>query len=160
MPSAIDLETLPDAALVVGDDGVVVAVNALMTELLGCDMTGVAIVELLRCKELEGARDAPLRHARAEVVGHDRVPFAADASATTPRDGRRIVFLHKLDAPRLIEESERLLRVAFETAPIGMAFFNTAGEYLRVNAALCALLERSEPELLGRRDQEFTHPDH
>ena len=40
-----------------------------------------------------------------------------------------------------------------------MALFNTDGEYVRVNAALCRLLGRTEAELLGRRDQEFTHPD-
>ena len=43
--------------------------------------------------------------------------------------------------------------------PIGMALFNTDGEYVRVNAALCALLGRSQDELVGIRDQELTHPD-
>ena len=37
--------------------------------------------------------------------------------------------------------------------------FNTDGEYVRVNAALCALLGRRSDELSARRDQEFTHPD-
>ncbi|MGH2722601.1 MAG: PAS domain S-box protein [Actinomycetota bacterium] len=40
-----------------------------------------------------------------------------------------------------------------------MALFNTDGEYVRVNAALCAFLGRTREELIGRRDQEFTHPD-
>ena len=40
-----------------------------------------------------------------------------------------------------------------------MALFNCAGRYVRVNASLCALLGRSADELIGRRDQELTHPD-
>jgi len=40
-----------------------------------------------------------------------------------------------------------------------MALFNTDGEYVRANAALCALLGRTEQELIGVRDQEITHPD-
>ena len=43
--------------------------------------------------------------------------------------------------------------------PIGMALFNTDGEYVRVNGALCALLGRRADELIGIRDQELTHPD-
>jgi diguanylate cyclase (GGDEF)-like protein/PAS domain S-box-containing protein len=40
-----------------------------------------------------------------------------------------------------------------------MAVFNTDGEYVRVNAALSELLGRPPEDLLGRRDQELTHPD-
>jgi very-short-patch-repair endonuclease len=36
------------------------------------------------------------------------VPFVAEVSASAPRAGTRLVFLRKLDAPRLVEESERL----------------------------------------------------
>ncbi len=48
---------------------------------------------------------------------------------------------------------------AFDDAPIGMALFNCAGEYVRVNDALCTLLDRAPEQLIGRRDQELTHPD-
>ena len=56
-------------------------------------------------------------------------------------------------------EARRYFDAAFDNAPIGMALFNCAGEYVRVNAALCALLGRSADDLIGRRDQELTHPD-
>jgi diguanylate cyclase (GGDEF)-like protein/PAS domain S-box-containing protein len=154
------LDALPDAALVLGADGIVAAVNALVPALFGCDPTGAPLAQLLSCDALDAVPDAPVRSVRAEVTRRDGVPFLVDISASAPDAGRRLVFLRKLDTPRLVEESERLLQVAFETAPIGMAFFNTDGEYLRVNAALCALLDRAEADLLGRRDQEFTHPEH
>ena len=51
------------------------------------------------------------------------------------------------------------LEAAFDAMPIGMALFNTDGEYVRVNGALCELLGRRADELIGRRDQELTHPD-
>ncbi|HTN24905.1 MAG TPA: diguanylate cyclase [Solirubrobacteraceae bacterium] len=156
----IDLDALPGAALALDGDGVIAAANALVVELFGCDPAGERLAPLLRCRALEDAPDVPLRDGRAEVIRRDGVPLLVDVSATAARAGRRLVFLRRLDAPRLIAESERLLQVAFETAPIGMAFFNTEGEYLRVNAALCHLLDRPAEELLGRRDQEFTHPDH
>ncbi len=154
------LDALPDAALVLGAGGIVVEVNARVAELFGCDLTGGALSGMLRCAALDAAPEVPLRDLRAEVTRRDGVPIVVDVSATSAHDGRRIVFLRVLDAPRLIAESERLLQAAFETAPIGMAFFNTDGEYLRVNAALCALLDRAESDLLGHRDQEFTHPEH
>jgi diguanylate cyclase (GGDEF)-like protein/PAS domain S-box-containing protein len=56
-------------------------------------------------------------------------------------------------------DARRYFDAAFDNAPIGMALFNTAGEYVRVNAALCVLLGRSRDDLIGRRDQELTHPD-
>src|SRR5689334_10049228 len=52
-----------------------------------------------------------------------------------------------------------MLDAAFDAMPIGMALFNTDGEYIRVNSALCALLGRGADQLLGLRDQELTHPD-
>jgi diguanylate cyclase (GGDEF)-like protein/PAS domain S-box-containing protein len=154
------LDALPDAALVLGADDVVVAVNARVALLFGCDPTGDHLAQLLSCEALYAERDAPLQHERAEVTRRDGVPFLVDLSAAAANAGRRLVFLRKLGAPRIVEESERLQQVAFETAPIGMAFLNTDGEYVRVNAALCALLARPEEDLLGRRDQEFTHPEH
>jgi diguanylate cyclase (GGDEF)-like protein/PAS domain S-box-containing protein len=56
-------------------------------------------------------------------------------------------------------EAQRYFDAAFDNAPIGMALFNCAGEYVRVNASLCALLGRSSDDLIGRRDQELTHPE-
>ena len=40
-----------------------------------------------------------------------------------------------------------------------MALFNTDGEYVRGNRALCAMLGRPAGDLIGRRDQDLTHPE-
>jgi diguanylate cyclase (GGDEF)-like protein/PAS domain S-box-containing protein len=56
-------------------------------------------------------------------------------------------------------ESEDLLRVAFEDAPIGMALVSLEGRMLRVNRACCAIMGRSAQELLDLTFQEITHPE-
>ena len=67
--------------------------------------------------------------------------------------------VRELSYGALVAEAQRYFDVAFDHSPIGMALFNSDGEYVRVNASLCVLLGRPRDELIGRRDQEFTHPD-
>ncbi|HEX8997816.1 MAG TPA: PAS domain S-box protein [Ktedonobacterales bacterium] len=52
-----------------------------------------------------------------------------------------------------------LFRATFEKSPIGMAHTRVTGEFVRANAALCAMLGYSEPELLSMTFQEITHPE-
>ena len=82
------------------------------------------------------------------------MPFALDVSVRVLADGALLCVLRELD-----RNAPGTLDAAFDAMPIGMALFNTDGEYVRVNAALCALLGRSPEELIGIRDQELTHPD-
>src|SRR4051794_2257120 len=51
------------------------------------------------------------------------------------------------------------LSLAFDQAPIGMAFVSPAGRFTKVNAALCRITGYSEPELLERNIEDITHPD-
>ncbi|MDQ4071486.1 MAG: diguanylate cyclase [Actinomycetota bacterium] len=98
---------------------------------------------------------------RIELRRANGVPVTFDVSARRYGDESRrqaICLFSELAGERLAAEAQRYVDVAFETAPIGMAFFNTDGEYIRVNSSLCDMLGRSPQELLGRRDQEFTHP--
>lgn len=155
------LEALPDPALVLSRDGDVVAANALCRELFGSDPSGEALLDLIGPTETPAADDGRPRHAgRAEGRHGDGVPFVVDVSFSARQaDDHRIVLLRELDAPRLVDEAQRLLDLAFDTAPIGMALFSTEGVYLRVNPALCRLLGRDREDLVGRADQELTHPE-
>ena len=157
---SVPLDVLPDAALLIDGDGAVVAVNELARKLFGHDPTGDAVAALLHQTELPADADAPLR-LRVQGRHGDHVPFIAEVSvadsAVVP--GHRLVLLRELDNGLLVEESRNLLDLAFESAPIGMAFFNPEGEYIRVNQALCRLLDRAPDGLIGHRDQEFTHAD-
>ena len=154
------LDVLPDAALLIDGAGAVVAVNDLARQLFGHDPTADAVAGLLNQAELPADADTPIR-LRVQGRHGDHVPFIADVSVADSdiAPGHRLVLLRELDTGLLIEESRRLLDLAFESAPIGMAFFNPEGEYIRVNDALCRLLDRARDGLLGHRDQEFTHPE-
>ncbi len=56
-------------------------------------------------------------------------------------------------------QSEERFRTAFDQAAIGMSVVDVDGQYLQVNAALCALTGYTEAELLARTFQDITHPD-
>jgi PAS domain S-box-containing protein len=63
-------------------------------------------------------------------------------------------FALAIDNARLYEEAERslgLLDTLFATAPVGLAFLDADGRYVRVNPALAALGGSSVADLLGRR---------
>lgn len=54
---------------------------------------------------------------------------------------------------------EQQLAVSFDHAPIGMSLVDHEDRMVRVNAALCRLLGRTEQELLTRSWKDMTHPD-
>lgn len=104
-------------------------------------------------------RRTGVRIAGTRITG---VPFTAEVTIQLTGTGAQAltaVSLCELDGDALAAEARQHFDAAFEHAPIGMALFNPDGEYTRVNAALCAVLGRAPAQLLGRRDQEFTHPD-
>jgi len=101
-----------------------------------------------------GGGDLRLQGARASGV-----PFTTDAGVAALPGGGLLVCLHEVRDRRLVDESEGYLAAAFDASPLGMALFTTDGEYLRVNAELCRMLGRPADRLIGRRDQEYTHPD-
>ena len=57
------------------------------------------------------------------------------------------------------EAALKLFETTVDEAPIGMCLVGTDGRFMRVNAALCRLLERDEATLLAADFQSLTHPD-
>ncbi len=58
-----------------------------------------------------------------------------------------------------LREAEERFRSAFDDAATGMALLDLNGYYIRVNRALCEMLDRSEEELLATTYVDITHPD-
>src|SRR4051812_5168585 len=56
------------------------------------------------------------------------------------------------------QESEEYFRLAFAEAPVGMAFVDLDGRFVRVNRALCEIVGYSCEELTAARFQSITHP--
>lgn len=68
-----------------------------------------------------------------------------------------ITFLKQLQES--LVESQELFASAFMHAPIGKALLGIDGRWLKVNPALCRILEYSEEELLQLKFQDLTYPD-
>src|ERR1051325_2089609 len=60
---------------------------------------------------------------------------------------------------KALRETEEHFRNAFDYAAIGMALVSPQGAWLRVNRALCDLLDYPEPDLLQANFQNVTHAD-
>jgi diguanylate cyclase (GGDEF)-like protein/PAS domain S-box-containing protein len=160
LSSPPDLALNPDAALVLDAHGCVLSASPPAAEMFGLDPTGRGLSELIPdTARLWSSIEGILAGATAPLVPlagrrADGVPFALDVSVRILADGVVLCVLRELD-----RNAPGTLDAAFDAMPIGMALFNTDGEYVRVNAALCTLLDRSQEHLIGIRDQELTHPD-
>ncbi len=164
------LSGLSEAALECTLTGEVTAANALALDMFGVAAeelvggpaarwltVGPALEDLARGGSAARAR-IPLRGRRANGV-----PFPLRGSVSRLPDtgsGPRALWrLHELQRNELLGAAHRFFEAGFEHAPIGMGIFNSDGEYVHVNAELERILGRPAAELMGRRDQELTHPD-
>jgi PAS domain S-box-containing protein len=156
--SPVPLDLLPDAALHLDADGRLIAQNGITEATFGSSGACSALAGSGSfCRWLTAG--TPERYSgRLQVRRSNGVPITVDVNATR-LGGGALCLLHEQDREQIASEAKRYFDAAFDAAPIGMALFNTDGEYIRVNAALSAFLGRSEAELIGRRDQEMTHPD-
>jgi PAS domain S-box-containing protein len=163
-----DLAWLPAAALLLDlDDLTITDINDEALEVFGWDreeITGELLTYLV-------AQPAALLEALAAdesgpvlLEGRRRngVPFTFEVRARAvpgalPRTGLCLVREDDREAVR--RAANEFFDAAFANAPIGMALYNTDGEFVRVNPAFCAILDRPELALIGTRDQLLTHPD-
>lgn len=74
--------------------------------------------------------------------------------------GRAIRYaLERKYAERALRESDQRFRTVFENGHFGMALVSSDSRFVRVNAALCRMLEYSERELAALTFPEITHED-
>ncbi len=75
----------------------------------------------------------------------------------------RLLTLHditrRIQAEKMLKESERHFRNIFAEVPIGMAIVDLEEHVLQVNKAFCEMLEYSEQELIGLNLAAISHPD-
>jgi diguanylate cyclase (GGDEF)-like protein/PAS domain S-box-containing protein len=152
------VELLPEAALVLAPHGAVLASSppaAAMFRREPVELTAI-VADPSRLWDAVAGLPVGAQVPVVPLVGlrANGVPFALDASVRVLGDGALLCVLRELD-----RQGASALEAAFDHMPIGMALFNTDGEFLRVNGALCALLGRSDAELIGMRDNALTHPD-
>ena len=173
------LDHVAEAVLVVEPDGVLRFASAAATRLFGWEpreWVGNDVLELVHPDDRDGALaglDLTVRDETKVALRELRVRTAAgewtwvEALATSrvhdPLIGGVVVTLREVTERRAeraaLADAEQRFRVAFDQAPIGMALVSPEGRFLRVNDAVCAIVGRSEDELLGSTFQEITHPD-
>jgi PAS domain S-box-containing protein/diguanylate cyclase (GGDEF)-like protein len=61
-------------------------------------------------------------------------------------------------AEERLARSEEMFRLAVENSALGTALLGPDGRWLRVNPALCAIVGRTEEEMLGLTFRDITHP--
>ncbi len=117
-------------------------------------LAAVVLGERARCEARLVARDGtrrwtsivfgPMRDEDEQVVGS--VGRIRDAHAE----------IHSL---RALRQTEKRMRVALESAPVGVAVVDLDRRFVQVNSALCALLGRDASALIGRRMSEVLDAD-
>jgi PAS domain S-box-containing protein len=62
-------------------------------------------------------------------------------------------------ADEALRDSQQRLAVTYEKAPVGIAEVDPAGRFVRINAALSAIIGYAPEELVGRSFIDLTHPE-
>jgi diguanylate cyclase (GGDEF)-like protein/PAS domain S-box-containing protein len=97
----------------------------------------------------------------ADTPRYAQATYQPDFDETGTVRGVMIVVIDITGRRRLemrLRESEQRFMAAFQHAAIGMALVLPGGRWLRVNAALCAMLGYDEEEMLQQSFQQITHP--
>jgi diguanylate cyclase (GGDEF)-like protein/PAS domain S-box-containing protein len=149
----------PTGAVVVIDaEHRVISVSAVASALLAIDAgaaRGVPVSSLIVCDPLRLVEGDVVR---ATVGRGDGTPVPIDVLVCAGVMGRTLT-LSEVGLTELVHEARGVMDLAFDNTPMCAALINAAGEYIRVNDNLCRLLGRTREQLLGKRDQQFTHPD-
>jgi diguanylate cyclase (GGDEF)-like protein/PAS domain S-box-containing protein len=93
----------------------------------------------------------------SRVESHVRAVQVAGAITDRVVTVREVTERHRLEAD--LARARELFELSFAAAPIGMALVDPGGRFIRVNAALSALLGRDATALLDLTFQEITHPE-
>ena len=163
--------------MVLSSDGTMVEVNEQILALTGRD------VDHLLGRPFLDLVDEPDRRRmfalwKQIVAGHEvhsavfrlrrghGVTHTVEADVRTPiSDPEQIVVTlrdigRRLAESRTLEQAQERFRIAFESAPTGMAMASATDlTLLDVNGALCRMLGASREQLVGRSVMDITHPD-
>ena len=146
------LSLMSEATLVLDEHGAVVAANDLAQEMFGygeAAMSGKPVATLMPLAMPLGEvqeEGGPPRRMKLEGRRANGVPFPVEASVRwidADEKTQVLCAVRELRYGALVTEAQRYFDAAFDHSPVGMALFNSDGEYVRVNDALAELLGRS-----------------
>jgi diguanylate cyclase (GGDEF)-like protein/PAS domain S-box-containing protein len=176
---AATLRSVAEALVSTDPGGHVSFMNAAACAMLGWkedEALGLPVELAVPLFTSEGAPWSPLR----QVLNDNRAGAAGMGSTVLTRSGAKlaveesaapirapdgsllgaVLVLHDIGeraaAAERLRQSEQQFRDTFDKAPAGMALLGLDNRFLRVNAALCSLLEASDAELVGNSQRSFT----
>jgi diguanylate cyclase (GGDEF)-like protein/PAS domain S-box-containing protein len=171
------LDDLPEAVVVLGNDGRIREVNAHTLVLTGrtrAELLGNSFDTLFREDERQRMIDLWHQvHAGQRVQspvfvfdlpGGGEVLLEADANMPFVNPDRVVVALRdvteRMAEARRLEKARERFRLAFHNAPTGMALSTLRdGVLIDVNESLVRMLGRSREELVGSTIDDISHPD-
>ena len=171
---------LPDGIVVIDSDGLIKSANRAQSQLYHYDspeeMVGISPVLLITPAMREYGRDIMRRRLGGEVVQNveyrllrkDGTEFWGNTSATLLRNTSGsitgyICVTHdttvRKRAEEVLRESELRFRTVYERAAMGIVVVDVGGRIAQANAFFQCMLGRSSEDLVGRKFEEFTHPE-
>jgi diguanylate cyclase (GGDEF)-like protein/PAS domain S-box-containing protein len=100
-----------------------------------------------------------LASGQQRTVRHRGVPEFDESGVIIKVVGTLMDETERLEAEQVRKTAEIRFEIGFEHSAIGTMIADAAGSPTRVNAAICALLDRPAELLIGRHMGEYTHPD-
>ena len=163
------LEHASDAVAVVDRDWRILYVNAALERMVGKDrqsMFGRIGWEVFPAA-LGTSFEEQFRKAMAEQVPVEFEAFYLPLSIwlevrAFPSPQTLTILFRDITAQKRAAEAhlaEERFRNVFAEGPLGMHVVGLDHRYVQVNAMFCRMLGYSEAEILGRRIEDFTHPD-
>ena len=168
------LHGVGDAVIATDNAGVVNLAKPAAEQLLGAGaLRGRAAADVLQLDTgagavaLPGEHDDAARSGAAVLVTHAGVRVPVDFSMGRICDEREshvgtAIVLHdereRVAAEQRLADSERRFRSAFDNAPLGVALVDRDNRFVRVNRALCRLLDVSSDALVGASQDRFGDP--
>jgi diguanylate cyclase (GGDEF)-like protein/PAS domain S-box-containing protein len=171
------LDDLPDAVVVLGDDGRIREANAHAMSLTGRsrgELLGRTFDTLFReddrplmlelWRKLHAGEPVPNPTFTFDLPDGGQVLLEADANLPLVNPDRVVVALRdvteRVAEARRLEKARERFRLAFHNAPTGMALSTMRdGVLIDVNESLVRMLGRTREQLVGATIDEISHPD-
>ena len=171
------LDDLPEAVVVLSDHGDMIDLNRVTVDLTGYareDLIGRSMAVLIDESELVDLAEKWRQMLAGRTVVKptfkmrhiDGTTFTVEADVHTPLNDPQRVVVTLRDITRRLAESAELeraqtrFRLAFQSAPTGMALsVASTGELLDVNDSLAEMLGAPREAIVGCSVQTITHPD-
>ncbi len=175
------LDAMADGVLVVGDDGLVVAVNRALCALSGYDedeLVGGPVERLVPEAQRQRHRDLVAAFVRRDggtrahgsgldfaLRRRDGATVVVDIALSAIDDGQgrfTLALLRDVGPQRRNElereQSARQFQLAFENSMAPMTFTDAEDRIIAANPAFCELLGRPLEDFIGRDSRHFTYP--